>query len=448
MQSENFDKKIKDSLSQRPPGNDNPAWDKMEALLDKHMPQEKRDRRRIFFILFLFLLTGGGAFIIWQNGNGDKNNVSAIESQNKKPDPIPGGPTKNNSPVENNASTLTTKENVVENTPLTNQPFPATQQTKAPVARISSSQIPTNPEFVITDASVSKLKEQKKINTPVTDNINPTDNTQNKAGKVPVQDPIKPENIPVSMDKNMLAKEDIQKPVIENKAQEQKPETKGSQPSTNEKSKPQKQKTQRSFFDNLFFTASAGPDFSAVGLHNAGKVELAYGAGIGYKVSDKFSIRTGFYSARKVYTADPEDYDPPYNVSQYYPNLKYVDANCKVYEIPLTIDYTISSNKKASWFVSGGISSLIMKEEKYDYYFKPNYSPTYVTYSRTINNQNKHYFSQLNISGGYTRNINNNISLRAEPYIKIAMAGVGVGKVNLNSGGVLFSAIIRPFAKK
>ena len=81
MQSENFDKKIKDSLSQRPPGNDNPAWDKMEVLLDKHMPVEKKDRRRIFFILFAFLLMGGGAFLIWQNSSGDKNNITAIESQ-------------------------------------------------------------------------------------------------------------------------------------------------------------------------------------------------------------------------------------------------------------------------------------------------------------------------------------------------------------------------------
>jgi hypothetical protein len=89
-----------------------------------------------------------------------------------------------------------------------------------------------------------------------------------------------------------------------------------------------------------------------------------------------------------------------------------------------------------------------MKEEKYNYYFKPNYSPTYITYTRTIKDQNKHYFSQLNLSGGYTRNINNNLSLRAEPYVKFAMHGVGFGKVNLNSSGVLFSAIIKPFAKK
>jgi hypothetical protein len=54
----------------------------------------------------------------------------------------------------------------------------------------------------------------------------------------------------------------------------------------------------------------------------------------------------------------------------------------------------------------------------------------------------------LNFSGGYTRNINKNFSLRAEPYAKFALGGVGYGKVNLNSGGVLFSAIIKPFARK
>ena len=114
----------------------------------------------------------------------------------------------------------------------------------------------------------------------------------------------------------------------------------------------------------------------------------------------------------------------------------------------VTVDYKISSNKKQSWFASVGVSSLLMKEETYDYYFKPNYSPTYITYSKTINNQNKHYFSVLNLSGGYTRVLNKNISLQAEPYLKIALDGVGYGKVKLNSGGVLFSAVIKPFAKK
>jgi hypothetical protein len=198
----------------------------------------------------------------------------------------------------------------------------------------------------------------------------------------------------------------------------------------------------------LFFIVSAGPDFSTVGVNKIGRIEPVIGAGIGYQFSKRFSVRTGFYTARKVYNANPEDYHPPANFWAYYPNLKNIEANCKVYEIPVTIDYTFSQNKKQSWFVSAGLSSLLMKEETYEYYYKPNSSPTYVSYTRTIKNENNHYFSVLNFSGGYTRNINKNFSLRAEPYAKFALGGVGYGKVNLNSGGVLFSAIIKPFATK
>src|SRR5215204_602999 len=104
MQSENFDKKIKDSLSQPPPGNDNPAWDKMEVLLDKHMPVEKKDRRRFFFFLLFFLVTGGGAFLIWQNSNGNKNNIPAIESQNKNSEEQVTTPTPDKNVINNTSS--------------------------------------------------------------------------------------------------------------------------------------------------------------------------------------------------------------------------------------------------------------------------------------------------------------------------------------------------------
>ena len=200
--------------------------------------------------------------------------------------------------------------------------------------------------------------------------------------------------------------------------------------------------------NNLFFTVSAGPDFSTVGTEDLGKVKPVVGVGIGYQLTRKFSLRTGFYTARKVYTADPYDYHPPYNVWAAYPNLKDIEANCKVYEIPVTIDYTFSENKKQGWFVSTGLSTFLMKEERYVYHYKPNSSPTYVTYTKRINNQNKHYFSVLDFSGGYTRHLNKNFSLRAEPYAKFALGGVGYGKVKLNGGGVLVTAIIRPFARK
>ena len=441
MQSENFDKKLKDLLSQRSPGNDKPEWEKMEVLLDKHLPVEKKDRRRIFFILFTFLLLGGGAFVIWKNRGGNKNEISSIESQ--KQNTVAG---------ENNDQTKTNTDKNIS-TPV----LPGTNQTKTDgfteIPKANSSDPLTGNEIEI-DASIAKASKDKKANNSVVKKNDPSQqptdelvrNTEPERSLI--EKLTKSETEPTMAEKKDLVKEpEVEKTKTGNKAEEQKDEIKETKPVAVEKTNSNKQKNKSSFANNFFVTVSAGPDFSAVG-GNAGELRLAYGAGIGYQISKKFSVRTGFYAARKVYSADPEDYHPPTNFWSYYPNLENIDANCKIYEIPVTVDYKISRNNKESWFVSAGLSSLLMKEETYEYYFKPNYSPNYITYTKKIHNQNKHYFSVLNLSGGYTRVLNKNISLQAEPYLKIALDGVGYGKVKLNSGGLLFSAVIRPFAKK
>jgi hypothetical protein len=435
MQSENFDKKIKDSLSQPPPGNENPVWDKMEVLLDKHLPVEKKDRRRIFFILFGFLLLGGGAFLTWQNNTRNKNEITSISSQQQ-----------NTGTEKNNSQPQTDKK-------ISSSTVPDANHIKPEASGISpaTSYDPLSDDETGIGVSGKKVSPNKK-----------TDNTVGKSApsKQPIDELVKSTEPDRSLiekltksepeltvpEQNELVKEP-EKTITENKPEGQQGETKETKPIAIEKTGNKKQKGSSSFSNNFFFNVSAGPDFSSV-AGNAGEVKLTYGAGIGYQISKRFSVRTGFYVARKVYSADPDDYYPPDNFWAYYPNLENIDANCKVYDIPITVDYKISRKKKESWFVSAGVSSLLMKEETYEYYFKPNYSPTYLTYTRTINNENKHYFSVLNLSGGYTRVLNKNISLQAEPYVKIAMDGVGYGKVKLNSGGVLFSAIIKPFASK
>ena len=446
MQSENFDKKLKDLLSQRPPGNDKPEWDKMEVMLDKHLPAEKKDRRRIFLILFTFLLLGGGAFIIWQNNGRNKNEITSIDPQ--KQNTVTG---------ENNDQTRTNTDKSIS-TPI----VPGTNQTKTdgieevPTTNTSGPQPGNEIEIAASTPKVSKNKQANNLAVKKTD---PSKQTRDELVKNTEPERSLNENLTKSEKDQTITekKEPVKEPKVEKtktenkpdnyRVEEQKAETKETKPVTVEKNNSNKQKNKSSFANNFFVTVSAGPDFSAVG-GNAGELRLAYGAGVGYQISKKFSIRTGFYAARKVYSADPEDYHPPTNFWNYYPNLENIDANCKVYEIPVTVDYKISSNNKQSWFASAGLSSLLMKEETYEYYFKPNSSPNYITYTKTIHDQNKHYFSVLNLSGGYTRVLNKNISLQAEPYVKIALDGVGYGKVNLNSGGILFSAIIKPFAKK
>ena len=449
MQSENFDKKIKDSLSQRPPGYDSPDWDKMETLLDKHMPVEKKDRRRIFFILFSFLLLSGGAFIVWHNSSSNKKEVAEVRS------PIQNSSTNENIKPVNTGTNKGTNASQLPNKTVDQATSPqnTTQQTNVVVAHIPPGK-PTQ-----TNASIAKADKNKKTNRSVNEKAG---NSKQKSPDQTIDDLVMDtepersliENLTKSEKEQTITekKESVKEPEAEkvkteNKVDEQKEETKVTNPIEVKNTDSKKQKNNSSFANNFFVSVSAGPDISKVG-DNTGEIRLAYGVGIGYQISKKFSVRTGFYAGRKVYTADPGDYHPPNNFWAYYPNLENIDANCKVFDIPITVDYKISSNNKQSWFVSAGVSSLLMKEETYEYYFKPNNSPNYITYTKTIDNQNKHYFSVLNLSGGYTRVLNKNISLQAEPYLKIAMDGVGYGKVNLNSGGVLFSAVIKPFVKK
>jgi len=443
MQSENFDKKIKDSLSQRPPGYDSPDWDKMETLLDKHMPVDKKDRRRIFFILFSFLLLGGGAFLVWQNSSSNKKDLAEVKSPKENSNPGSIGTNTSQLPTDEadrSASSHSSPKNNVTETNI----IPGNEiQNDAPLAKADKNKK--------TSTSINKKTTNSKQKNPDQTIDELVKNTEPE--RTLIEDLTKSENEPTITEKKEPANEpEVEKAKTENKpdsyrVNDQKEETKETKPVAINKTDSKKQKSNSSFANNFFVSVSAGPDLSKVG-DNTGEVKAVYGAGIGYQISKRFSIRTGFYAARKVYTADPGDYNPPNNFWGYYPNLENIEANCKVYDIPVTVDYTISSNKKQSWFASAGLSSLLMKEETYEYYFKPNYSPTYITYTKTINNQNKHYFSVLNLSGGYTRIINKNISLQAEPYLKIALDGVGYGKVKLNSGGVLFSAVIKPFAKK
>src|SRR6185503_8304291 len=129
MQSENFDKKIKDSLSQRPPGNDSPQWDKMEPLLDKHMPVEKKDRRRIFFILFFFLLLGGGAFFIWKNNSGGKKDISQAKpnTETSTPNNNTVTPIDKEPGADNTKNETTSKDFVKIQSPNLSTPLPGNE---------------------------------------------------------------------------------------------------------------------------------------------------------------------------------------------------------------------------------------------------------------------------------------------------------------------------------
>ena len=56
MQSEGFDKKMKEAAENHHPAYNEHAWTRMEDLLNKHLPQEKDKKRRFIFILFFLMM--------------------------------------------------------------------------------------------------------------------------------------------------------------------------------------------------------------------------------------------------------------------------------------------------------------------------------------------------------------------------------------------------------
>ena len=207
-----------------------------------------------------------------------------------------------------------------------------------------------------------------------------------------------------------------------------------------------KKGNRKGFGSNFGFNFSAGPDFSFVHINNPGKITLAYGAGLHYTLANRITLRAGFYVTRKKYSTDSAGYSPPAGFWSYYPNMQNIDADCKLYDVPVSVQYHFKKKKGRSWYAAAGISSYLMKKEVYDYSYKSSSGqPYYRTYS--YSNKNNHLFAALTFSGGYQVELNKNISFSAEPYYTIPLKGIGFGNVKLKSGGILFSASLKPFAK-
>ena len=177
------------------------------------------------------------------------------------------------------------------------------------------------------------------------------------------------------------------------------------------------------------------PDLNSI--ENLGK--LALGGSVGllfeYRISKKLSIQTGMIYSNKSYVGSFDDYHNWSDWKNYHPSKPTeVDGGCKVFDVPINLRLNLFQKPKQTWFISSGISSYLMINERYTYNYS--WAP-----SRTSNwsDNSKYYFSVLNFSVGLERQISTRFSFQIEPYLKTPLKNVGRGGVNLYSSGLLFS---------
>lgn len=427
MQFEELDKRINEAASQHQPAFDTKAWEKMNQLLDKELPQKKERKRRFFFILLFLLPLAAGSIFILSNQSSKKplttlQHINKAKAFEKSVTPIAPlqretGLTKpaenNNEPIQNAAILKENNRNLTLYTSSQNGVAKQAYTKRDNKNATGYVSIITEPGSVTTIISTNNAVSKSSVNGSVnTSNDSIQREPVNSTGSIETTK--KPESI--NKDSALRSSE------IKNRG------------------------NKSSRFSHWALTFSTGPDISEANSNSLGKTTMTLGAGISYSISKKFTLRSGFYTSKKIYSASAGSYHPPAGYWTYYYDLKKIDANCTVYEIPLTISYNFAQAKKHTWFSSAGLSSYLMKKETYDYTYK-DYAGQLQNKSWTLENKNKHYFSVLDLSAGYKYSISKKVSLMAEPYLKLPLSGVGFGKIKLSSGGVLFTVNISAFGK-
>lgn len=181
----------------------------------------------------------------------------------------------------------------------------------------------------------------------------------------------------------------------------------------------------------------AAPDVTTVKFTSVERPMLNLGVMLEYRITNRLRVNTGLLRSTKQYVARREDYDfGTASTRVYQRDFADVEGACTVLDVPLNLRYDIVAHPEYRLFGSVGLSSFFMQRESYSYEYEENNMAKY--WNGSAVNQNRHLLSILNLSAGYERSFSSHWSVQAEPYFKVPLAGVGLGKVRLTSAGVFF----------
>lgn len=194
----------------------------------------------------------------------------------------------------------------------------------------------------------------------------------------------------------------------------------------------------------FYVIASVAADLTAIRNILKQHVKPVYGLAVGYQFNKRLNVQAGFYAGKKIYSAGPYDYK--IKPGSYVAKIIRADAECDIYEIPVSIRYNVLPRKAFNGYLMAGLSSVILKKETYDMHFY-NASGTYRRMSYTYKD-NTAFLSILNLAIGYEHKLSNALYIQAEPYLKFPLSGLGEGKVKLYSAGLQLGVKYQLFNSK
>lgn len=418
-----------------PPFNEG-AWEHMEQMLEGEN-ERKRPVAWWLWLIPLFLLLGTGAYFMLRNNDTAKEDI-AIAKEIPAGKTVPGraaqpgsdiSSQENSIPVESDpSSTSVTKPG--------NKAFVYTKQGSAKTGINISSTLPgRNAGSSEADAKKIRFDEKGKTHMNIT-----TATTE--------EDEVSPKQPEEKYTKENSEPATSVKPDTEDKAGEpstsmaKKVDSEEPLPAKASKAKTEKKKNRQP--SKFYFSIAGGIEGNGVDFPGTHKFSARAGFLAGYQLTNKLSIQTGFFAGSKKYVAGKNDYKAKEGSYWSTVDITRVDANCRVFEIPLVLRYDFTPSRKWNLFAGAGLSSYIMDKEDYDYDYIRYSMPYHAKASYT---GNRHFFSVLRISGGMERKLSEQFSLGINPGIAVPLAGVGDGQIKLFSTEVLLSLKYRPFKK-
>lgn len=478
MSFEEFDQQITDAAEKHHPVYREEAWGQMQRLLNEHLPEQDKKRRRAFLLLpLLFLLVAGGVywFVSGNNDSKQEGNNTPIASNNpvnkttgNNINKEQAAPSVTEATTHNSESPETSGNNIhihstkapgiseTQNTPVSslpnsgkdayssnnnryNETYSANKEEAAD--KINRNRITTN-NHIRKQTGVNGKPTAKRNRLPlVTGNKDQEGDEPVKGTEATI--PATTVNEEVVVPETMAPQ-----PMPPVTATEQEQQNNINEPApVKAKNITVKKPRANRFGNNFAVTVAAGSDVSAVHFSDPGKHRWITGAGLQYSFAKRLTIRTGIYQTKKVYSAEPADYGAKIAYTPPGYTLLSVDGDCRVLEIPVTLQYTINPAGKYRLFAAAGATSMFMKTEDYLYNYKTAYGQNR-SYPHAVKNENEHLFSSVDFSLGVEHDLGRRLFFRAEPYIRLPLRAVGYGQIKLKSAGLMLTAGFRPFAKK
>jgi hypothetical protein len=197
------------------------------------------------------------------------------------------------------------------------------------------------------------------------------------------------------------------------------------------------EKQKQPSFARFYVSVLGGAGVSKVKTSKFEPAGKSIGISAGYNITKRFAVEAGAFWSTKNYSTKYKYFN---NSKTQWPSIRIIETvhgSCQVIEVPVTLRYNFKPTAKHSFFAAAGLSSWIMKKEDYDYTYTTLLNPMQKSMYKSYYNSGRDWFSVLQLSAGWQRNVGKLGAVRVQSYYNLPLRGVGLGSLPVSGFGAL-----------